>query len=375
MKYMYQRKFIGICITLFMAATDIFAENSPDIATHPDTNKNYNESLALNLKPSNEIRIFRKNNRIFLPIRDGNGKRQMMLFDTGATTTVFFTEDEDLSPEQANVKLVNFPALNIKTYGRAATASGITIKGQKIPPHEVIHVRRSMVGEIEPEMFFDGILGQHLLTEYIVEIDVKKQRMTLWDKKTPISHRFSTERNITSDQGRPVILLEAEFPWDRRERKQRLMLDSGYAGSMVIWQTPKFVKKISNILYASDRNRNYAMIMDMGFSGAKLKRAPVFVMKRDTHAEQQDGIIGMAMMSMFHFAIDMERGKLYLNKFGSYNFELARAIEILRYAPNETPVRMINLTPRIAECMRSACLSNQSPFSRIQPSQRRSTKN
>ena len=342
-----------VTLLLLCYSTKAQAEN------HSGLKKLENKAASPNsqhVTPIAEFKIYRHNNRIFFPATLEDGRRKMVLFDSGATTSVFFEGKDTLNEESEGAVPVYFPAMGIETYGIPYPNLNLSFGGITLPAHTGITASERLKLEIEPEMDFQGLVGQHLLHAFQVEINMADRVMRLWPKDADISHLFETSRHLTTDQGRPVVHLKAKLPWTRK-KKHRFMMDSGYPGSLVIWHTNAFKRKIETLLVRPDSTATYAMIMDLGFSGTRLRRAPVFVLPRRSPTETQDGIIGMAFLSLLHVAFDFERDRLLINRLKNRTYDRSRAIELLAFAPTLRDPVLLELTPQILECIHRRCLS------------------
>lgn len=306
--------------------------------------------------PLATLKIFRKHNRIFLPIEDDSGQRHLMLLDSGSTTTVFFDQPEEPSEQDLNSIPIYFPVLDIMTRGYPQKDFTFKIGEQKVKPHIAASVAQDIRLKVEPEMEFQGLIGRQLFEDYIVEINMPAGELSIWPHGSDLSKGFEASRTVHNSEGRPVIELPMELPWQRRAKSQKLMVDTGYPGTMVFWRTSKFDRIIHRLTAENTRGKLFAMVSDLGFSGIKLKSAPSFVMERTIHASDQDGIVGMAFLAMFHIAIDMRGGKMWINRLESRTFNKSRSMELFYYVPIPQRPLLVNLSPKVLECVRHNCL-------------------
>lgn len=313
--------------------------------------------LSDGTRPVADVMIYRQHNRIFVPVSTHTGERLIMLFDSGATTSILLTEPEELTAQDDGVHPIYFPAFDVKAFGKKAEGLRFSIGEAPLPQHTGYRIHAGLKERIERDFYFQGILGQDVLRHYIVEIHMAKRRLRLWPRSAQVAERFQTARAIEEDGGRPVIELSTDLPWNSRKKNQKLLLDTGYPGSLVMWSTKRFKRKLEGVHDSIRDYKNFAMVMDFGFSGARLKRAPIFVVESRLHAKRQDGIVGMAFLSMLHFAIDMNRQRLYLNPIRHTDFTKDQSIRLLAYSPTREPALMLDLRPRVTECMRRSCIN------------------
>lgn len=306
------------------------------------------------------------NHRLFLKARGPDNRPLKLLLDTGATATVLFDEDTPPEISEPGISMVNFPALHITTPGRIIEGFNLSIEDIDLGVIKALSVHDALAHEIEPAIGFDGVLGRDIMDKYIIDIDSKKKLVKLWEKGSDLSHFFPMIAPLHSDANRPVVDLRLSLPWDKKARTKNLMLDSGFAGTLVLWQNKRFLTAVRSTFETPLFLRaNYAVVMDFSFAGVKLQKTPAYMVIRhqipmdETEIEKSDGLIGMAFMSLFHYAIDMEGKKLYLKAYKKRRPSEQVTKDMLKYAPNDRQVYVLNVTPNVANCMIKVCIRSR----------------
>ena len=167
-----------------------------------------------------------------------------LVLDTGASSSALFqSEDQDFAALEAigHAQII-FPGLDEKVNGSKLQPVPIMLGTHQYIPRKLLRIeRRPPVGD-RLNFKFDGVLGQDFFSSYIVEIDPANSLLRLHENGTNLSLDFRTTLNLHMKGTSPHIQLSATLPWEKSSLKvtKSLLLDTGYPGTMVIWNKKHF---------------------------------------------------------------------------------------------------------------------------------------
>lgn len=299
-------------------------------------------SLSLSLKsladdgptPLTEIPYDLVNNRVQLAVTIDNTELNFLL-DTGASKTVLFQTEKhqfDNLPQIGHTNVI-FPALD-------ETISGITLGSIQIeigqhtfrPPQALLIQQHIPVGD-RLSFKFDGILGRDFFHKYLVEVDPRIRILRIYPGGTKLKKRFRTRLALHMVGGAPHIKFINKFPWEHFAKTKKLLLDTGYPGSMVIWSGRHF-RKAAGLGRADElKEKNIGIFTRATFAVGQLRflDAPIFIAANaPLQASKRDGLLGSNVLSQFHHIIDFQSKRLWLTTVGVHK----SGVDGAYYLPN-----------------------------------------
>lgn len=256
------------------------------------------------------------NNRVQLSLSTPTHELNFVL-DTGASRTVLFqsnTEDFAALPVKANTNVI-FPALNESVEGSELAPFPIFIGGIRFTPSRPILIKqRPPIGD-RLNFNFDGILGRDFFQSYAVEINPYSQVLKLYPAGTDLRRRFQSHIPLYMDKNMPHVRFRSKLPWEKDPSLKELLLDTGYAGALVIWGRRHFKKAIGHDSIKPYLRENVGVITVANIKVASLifQRVPLFVAPYEPkQARRRDGLMGSNILSQFHHVIDFPNKRLLL---------------------------------------------------------------
>lgn len=261
-----------------------------------------------------------------------------LLLDTGATTSIFF--DSTLVPEQAltgEEAQVNFPAIGHSVVGkRLGKVAFAGDDGQLVSSNGLL-----LVGEDEVEQALDanfqGIIGQELFRNYIVEIDPQAGFLTLYPKGTDLEDEFEIEHRLQMQGHTPYILFKSKMPWEKRTTVKNMLLDSGYPGGLVFWNKRHFMQVTSKAERTELTAKNMGVLTaaNVDFGELYFENMPVFIASDvPDQSDDRDGLIGASILAQYRHVIDFENERLLLSPVVDEEGEPVQIIDGAIYTPN-----------------------------------------
>ncbi len=257
------------------------------------------------------------------------------LLDTGASRTVLFqTEKHPFSnlPHIGQTDVI-FPALDEIISGITLGTFDIKIGSHIFTPPEALLIQKNAPVGDRLSVKFDGILGQDFFQQYLVEVNPKSRLLRIYEGGTKLKKRFRTRLNLHMDGNAPHIKFMNKFPWEHYSKPKKLLLDTGYPGSMVIWSERHF-RRAAGIGQVDDmREKNIGIFTRATFTVGSLRffSAPIFIAANEPkQANKRDGLLGSNVLSQFHHAIDFQSKKLWLSVVGVHK----SGVDGAYYLPN-----------------------------------------
>lgn len=268
-------------------------------------------------QPLAELPIELIDNRVQLDL-SVQGYELKFALDTGASRTVIFQSDkydfEDL-PSVADTRVL-FPALDEFVQGRKLVPLPIMLGEHVFTPSRPILIRqRPPIGD-RLSFKFDGILGRDFFEQFVVEIAPNSRTMRLYEKGTDLRDYFQTYIPLYMKGSAAHVRFRSKLPWEKNPSMKELLLDTGYPGAMVIWDTGHFRKAAGTSKVEPFQEQNKGIVTLAGFRVGTLRfdRVPLFVAPSEPkQAQERDGLIGNNVLAQFHHVIDFGRQQLLLS--------------------------------------------------------------
>jgi len=267
--------------------------------------------------PLAEIPIEKVNNRTVVHIPVANYWLHMVL-DTGASSTALFqsSDYEFADLEKTGRARILFPALDEEVEGTRLAPVAIKFGPHTYQPDSLLLIhKRPPIGD-RLNFKFDGVLGQDFFMQYVVEIDHIGHVLRLYTKGTDLRKHFFTRIGLHMKGSSPHIKFENTMPWERWKSTKELLLDTGFAGLMVLWNERQFKLAAGSSNVEAYREENKGVFSRASFRIARLKfrHAPIFLgPKVPKQVKERDGLIGAHVVNQFHHVIDFGNRQLLLD--------------------------------------------------------------
>ncbi|SDD55195.1 retropepsin-like aspartic protease [Kordiimonas lacus] len=292
------------------------------------------------------------NNRVHVTL-DVNGTPVTMLLDTGASTSVLFKNPGlPESTLRAGKSIdINFPAFRTATTGYRLSSVEFTAGDFRFTSHNTLYIDNR--DEISSDLSFkiEGILGRDFFKAYIIEVIPSKQTMAIIQPGSTIGDRFKYRHKLYMDGDTPYLLHRSRLPWEPHPSSKKLLLDTGYPGGIVLWDTGHFNRATDpgerEEMLANNQGVIYYGIIKFG--RLLFKNIPIFI---GPHApektDDREGIIGASMLLPFRYAVDLNRESLWLNpRVRSFNDAYQISNKVI-YTPGNEDFKVKDFPPRIS---------------------------
>lgn len=275
-------------------------------------------------------------NRIIVTVEHETLGTLKLLVDTGATTSVLFRQTTYMDTPLATTgfKRVHFPAFNIKSFGKKIRELPIKTQNWFYNLKDVAYLYMPSTIASNTETPFDGIIGRQLFEDYTVGINIDTRTLILTSKDIDISSQYETSIDIDLKTQTPFVNVNTLFPWEESRSKRKLMIDTGYPGTMVIWgsQHYKNATTSAEFLHYKKRNVGFKMRTTFHFAGDKFRKVPTYLEETSPYySKKREGIIGTAILNNYNYAFDYARGKLYIRP----SVDPVNHSDIIAYPPND----------------------------------------
>ena len=307
------------CSWLFLSAQAQTRQNNSPAAGSDAVFTSGDKALGIPIEIENHL--------IVMKVRVNNSQPLRFLFDTGASISM-------LSQKRAT-------ELGLKSSGKAtgeATGGRITtsiVKGVSLSVTGA-KVSNQLLATMDfpsiPGFEFDGIIGYHFISQFVVEIDYEKKLMNLYSPRT---YRYAGKGEfIPLDlNGRKTPLVRATIsPEGRAPVELKFELDTGSDGTVLI-NSPA-VKKY-DLLSAmpqgvqskargagGEQDRVLGPVKAIQLGSFVFNKAPV-ALSLDTQGggalTENDGALGGEILRRFKVIIDYSRQRMILERNGSFS--------------------------------------------------------
>lgn len=298
------------------------------LATSPDVNNGISRSAKP--QPIAVLPFYPETNRIRLDAQI-NGHKLRLLLDSGATTTVLFTTASDAvaSIERTGDAQLTFPALDSTFKGERLAPVTMDFSGHMFTAEKVVAFQDN--GEVQASLMlgYDGILGQEFFSQHTLEVDPKKRKVNVYPAGTDLSKGYRSTHRLHMQGTAPHILFSSRLPWEQFSSPKVMLLDTGYPGTMVIWDETHFIKASNSGERETliEENKGIVTKASFRFGRVHFPGTPVFVGARAPfQTGERDGIIGGNILNKFKYAIDFQSEKMWIltREEDGYVFQVAK---------------------------------------------------
>lgn len=277
-----------------------------------------------------------ENNRIRLAFKL-EGKPIKMLLDSGATTTVLFTDDKQQfqSIDAGEAASISFPAMAKVVQGTRVTGLELATGGMKISLSRAILIEDKHELREKLILRYDGILGQEFFENYAIAVDPELQTLTLYENGTDLGANYRSHHRLYFQGTAAHVRFTSKLPWENKPSLKEMLLDTGYPGALVIWDKKHFERAAAN------QNRKKLIATNTGISSRanfrfgkmKFMNSPIFLgANPPPQITDRNGLMGAAVLNNFYYAIDFKSKSLWVSSKEKSGF--TRTIDGTLYTPN-----------------------------------------
>jgi len=331
-------RFTILCLALLLAGNAYALTSKPNV-------KN---SKPL---PIAEIPISIINNRIEFELLLGSSPLTILL-DTGASSTIFFQSEALKSlPSKANSQTsISFPAISRSVLGyrlnpvalhndefEFIVKSGLFIGGDA-----------SIINQLEAS--YDVILGREFFRNFAVEIDPAAKLMRLYPPGSNLKPYFDISQRLYMESDMPYIRFFSQMPWEQRPTSKALLLDTGYPGSLVLWNKRHFrqAKKHGQMVKKNENSAGIVSYIKLTFGDLSFENIPVFIARIiPGQPSKRDGLIGSSILAQYRHVIDFAQGSLLMSPIFGRSGKPLQIIDGQVYTPNNEIFDVKTFYPKI----------------------------
>ena len=298
------------------------------------------ETSTKKLRPSPvaELPITIINNRVHVDFWVG-GTRLAFLLDTGATSSIFFQSNhiDALNPTFTGNANLSFPAISRAVEARRIESMPLDHGAFRFVSLRGLYVQTEAAISSQLEAEYDAILGQEFFRAFVVEIDPLEKLMRLYAPGTNLEEYFSIKQKLYMEGHTPHIRFYSKMPWETRHTSKALLLDTGYPGSMVLWNRKHFALASRQGQMVDKKESSAGIVSHIKFDFGELsfENIPVFIARTvPQQSQKRDGLIGASLLAQYHHVIDFAHARIFMTPvFGSDGRPL-QIIDGLIYTPN-----------------------------------------
>ena len=302
--------------------------------------------------PIAEIPVTIINNRVQFEVSAG-GVSLTVLLDTGATSSIYFHSDkmQTIDPEIAGEASIAFPAIDRSVIGKRLGAIPL-----RVGNFEFISRRGLLLGDdalvaAQLEAEYDAIIGQEFFRAYTVEIDPSEKILRLYPPGTDMRQYHKTSHRLYMEGHTPHIRFFSQMPWERRATSKAMLLDTGYPGSLVLWNKRHYrqAQTGGQIISAHENSAGIVSHIKLKFADLEFENIPVFIASSiPKQSLKRDGLIGASLLAQYHHVIDFAAGRLYMSPIIGSSGTPLQIIDGLVYTPNNERFDLKTYYPKIS---------------------------
>ena len=252
-------------------------------------------------------------------------------FDTGAATSVIDRAVADRIGIRPNYQSPVTGAGGTEMYD-VALRQEVDFAGQKFSNVHMVLLDLTILREALGRSF-DGIIGYHIIRDFITEVDFERRSITLYGNKGKPDLTGYTEHQIEFRGGNNIPVIPVKIEAENGDSFEGdILFDSGAALSLVI-NTPfveenelrrKFFRSFEYTTQNlnSESSATKVLLKKLEFCGYTFEQIPVDLARDEKGVSSYPGflgILGLEVIKRFNFILDYRRMKLYLKP--NYLFE------------------------------------------------------
>jgi len=319
---------------------------APQLAAAEKTKKTSKPS------PVAEIPIKIVNNRVQFEVLAGDIPLTVLL-DTGATSSIYFHSEKlkKINPTTSGKASIAFPAINRSVIGQRIEAIPLQSGKFKFVSRGGLLIGDDELVASQLEAEYDAIIGQEFFRAYTVEIDPSEQRLKLYRPGTDMRRHFETSHRLYMEGHTPHIRFFSQMPWERRPTSKAMLLDTGYPGSLVLWNKRHYREALVGGQTISSHENSAGIVshIKLKFASLEFENIPVFIASSvPRQALKRDGLIGASMLAQYRHVIDFSAGRLYMSPIYGASGAPLQIIDGLIYTPNNENFDLKTYYPKVS---------------------------
>lgn len=264
--------------------------------------------------PVFEVPFEFENNRVRLTVQLGDNMLTMLL-DSGASTSVLF-DDKDGTTAALQVTdetTILFPALDEEIRGRRLSPTPLLLSGYPLELSKIVLLDDKTNLRERLLLRYDGIIGQELFRKFTVEVNPHKRVVRLFPAGTDLSESYRTVHKLYMQAGAPHIRFRSKMPWEQSPSMKEMMVDTGYPGAIVFWDSTHYRKAAKLTPEAHQTEAAIVGRANFRFGPLTFRHTPVYLgAYPPKQVGKRDGLIGASILSNFNYAIDISGGRMWM---------------------------------------------------------------
>jgi len=303
-------------------------------------------------RPIAEIPISIVNNRVQFDAVAGEVSLTVLL-DTGATSSIYFHSDKMLkiNPKIAGEASIAFPAINRSVIGSRIEAISLSFSGFEFISRAGLLIGSDAAVATLLEAEYDVIIGQEFFRAFTVEVDPIARTLRLYPPGTDMRRHYKTSHRLYMEGHTPHIRFFSQMPWERRPTSKAMLLDTGYPGSLVLWNKRHYrqAQAGGQTVSAHENSAGIVSHIKLKFADLEFENIPVFIAGSvPKQSLKRDGLIGASLLAQYRHVIDFASARLYMSPiFGSNGVPL-QIIDGLIYTPNNEEFDLKTYYPKVS---------------------------
>ncbi len=266
--------------------------------------------------PLHEIPFEFELDKVIVPVTVNGKKTVRLILDTGMPEGIFL-----MKPEAAVDMELNYVEANVMLRGAGAgTSSAKMAMGAeyKLAGIAFTDQRVIVVNEEGPlsRTEWDGAVGASVFNRFVVEIDLEKEMLKLYDPQAFDAGMAGDAIELTFTRTKPYIKASLNVEGEK-EVPILALIDTGAGAGLVIstargWVAP--ANSIDAVLgggIGGDVEGAVARAYSLSVGAARLKDIIVYFNRGEMPGDQE-ALIGMRVLNRFHVTFDYTAKKMYL---------------------------------------------------------------
>ncbi|UTW57703.1 hypothetical protein KFE96_12770 [Kordiimonas sp. SCSIO 12603] len=275
-----------------------------------------------------------ENNRIKLFLYSQGHELSLML-DTGATTSVFFQSPAFETIAASEGPTVNFPAFSESYKTRKLPSVNLTYKDFTLRLNKAVLLPKDEKISSQLSLGYDGILGQEVFMNYAIMVNTDTQHISLYPPGTDFSSTLDVKHSLKMVGSYPHITFSSQLPWEQGKTRKTFLIDTGYPGSIVVWNKREFRNAAQNLNLTKFKKRNVGIVAyaNFRFADHHFTHTPVFLSANPPQQKSGNlGLIGATLLNHFNYVLDFQASLLWTDH--TNETQQAKYIDGTIYPPN-----------------------------------------
>lgn len=286
-----------------------------------------------------------------------NGKKASLMFDTGFSGMVVLTDSLNIGAPTGTMNLRDFVgSFEARTVAIKTMKLGelnVSAQGEEVVQQPMDHLSLSY------NTHTDGILGLSVMKDHVLEINFENQKLIFHPKTHDVTQRQPDGERTFLARMLPIGARSIEMQVETESgKKMNLALDTGnafYATThkevlerVGVWESGREVKFMKTAMVASGPVDSwYKEMPPLKIYGVPVDRSYWSIIDLPSSSSEHDGTIGFGFLKNFNITIDLERRRVWLEKFAETvgNTPSAEVGINAMYSMQSGRVVIVNVTP------------------------------